>query len=176
MKYLAICFLCIFTYRLATNISNLIRINVYRKKYNQYLANQDPDFAENIIPIVHLFKIAGLSDITIPCVRPVGYGKLFEGHASLYKNLNVIQDDIVPGVLLCFSEAVGVFKHRIRETFSPLFWIQCVIFLPQKALAYVGVNGDSVIVKIMQLLYWLATPCLLIFRDNISQYILSLLS
>ena len=78
-------------------------------------------------------------------------------------------------MLKYLAEAKGTFKHRIIENFSPLFWIDCVLFLPRTVLEYMGVDGNGVITKVFQLLYWAAAPLLLVFRDKLSQYILSLI-
>ena len=172
MKYAAICFACIFIYKIAFNTCALIRINFYAKKYSKYLTAQNTDFIESTIPIKQLFGTAGLSEPRIPCVQPVGYGKIFEGHASLFSNMSVIREDIVANMLRCFAEARGVFKHRLFEAFSPLYWVNCIIFLPRRILEYLGIKGDSIAVRILQLLYWFATPPLLVFRDRINEWVL----
>lgn len=173
MKYLLICFACIFVYRLVANVSALIRISYYDKEYTMYLSHPERNFKENTTAVVQLFKKAGMTDLQIPFVQPMGYGQVLQGHTSFFSNIDNRREDVVSNMIGCLDEAKGTFKHRIFENFSPLFWIDKALFLPRTILEYLGVESNSLIVKLFQLLYWLITPLLLIFRDNIYQYIMS---
>lgn len=175
MKYLVICFACIFVYRLATNISAFIRISYYDKEYTMYLSHPERDFTKNTTAVVHLFKKSGMTDLRIPYVQPMGYGQILQGHTSFFSNIDNRREDVVANMIKCFSEAKGTFKYRILENFSPLFWIERVLFLPRTILEYLGVDGNSLIVKLFQLLYWIITPFLIFFRGNIYQHIISLI-
>ena len=176
MKYLIIGFVCIFAYRLITNISAFIRVKYYDNEYTMYLSHPERPFAENTSAVVQLFKAAGMKDRQIPFVQPVGYGQILQGHTSLFSNIENRREDVVANMMQCFSEARGTFKHRIIETFSPLFWINQILFLPRTILEFLGIKPESIIVKLFQLVYWLTTPLLVVFRDNICQYILSLIN
>lgn len=175
MKYWGICFICLFVYRLVTNVSALIRINYYDRKYTMYLNNPEKNYKENTAAVVQLFKKSGIPDLQIPFVRPMGYGQIYQGHTSFFDNIDNRRDDVVANMLKCFFEAKGTFKHRIFENFSPLFWIEQALYLPRTILEYLGVNGSNLIVKIFQLLYWIATPLLIVFRDRIYQLVISLI-
>ena len=175
MKTLIICFGCIFAFRLITNISALVRINYYDKKYTLYLSHSEIDFGQYTAALVQLFKQAGMKDRQIPFVQPMGYGQILQGHTSLFSNMNNLREDVVSNMLKCFAEAKGTFKHRIFENFSPIFWINQILFLPRTVLEYLGVSGESIFTKIFQLLYWIITPLLVIFRDNLCQYVLTLI-
>ena len=175
MKYFWICFGSLVAYRILTNVSALARLNYHSNEYDKFLKNPDIGFKENTAALVDLFKKANVSDHMIPYVQPMGYCQLLQGQASLFCNMDNLREEVVANMLDCFAEARGTFKHRILESFSPLFWVDQVLFLPRAALSYLGVSGDSVIVKLIQLAYWLITPILLIFRDNLYHYVLSLL-
>lgn len=173
MKNLLILFLCIFSYKLVHNLSCLIRVRYYDKKYSWYLSDSSVRFSENTDAIVYLFKSAGIADRLIPFTQPSGYGYLAQGNASLFQNIGNLREDTVIMMFECFSQAKGTFRHRIVEAFSPIYWIDCVIYLPRKIFEYLGLKEDSIVSKIFQLLYWIATPFLILFRDNFYQYILS---
>lgn len=175
MKYFALGFAALFAYRLISNISALARICYYDKKYTLYLSSSAINFKEYNSAVVQLFKKASLPDLQIPYVQPIGFGQLIQGNTSFFGNLDNRREDVVGGMLKYLAEAKGTFKHRIIENFSPLFWIDCVLFLPRTVLEYMGVDGNGVITKVFQLLYWVAAPLLLVFRDKLSQYILSLI-
>ncbi|MDO5785886.1 MAG: hypothetical protein Q4P20_12575 [Eubacteriales bacterium] len=173
MKYLAICFLALFGYRLITNICALVRVIHYEKKYMKYLSSQNTDFSEHTDSVVQLFKAAGVSDLLIPFTKPAGFGMVAHGSTSLFANIGNLRNETVAMMHNCFSKAKGTFRHRIVETFSPLFWINCVIFLPRRILEYLGIKGDSILVKLFQLVYWIVTPFLVAFRDEVYQHVIS---
>ena len=174
MKCLLICFAGIFLYRLVTNISALTRLNHYDEEYTMYLSHPERNFREHTAALVQLFKQAGVSDIQIPFVQPMGYGQILQGHTLLFSNMDNRREDVVANMIRCLAEARGTFKHRILESFSPLFWINQLLFLPRTVMAYLGVSGENIIVKLLQLLYWLITPLFVVFRDNLCKYIFSL--
>ncbi len=42
------------------------------------------------------------------------------------------------------------------ETFNPLYWIEAVINLPKQLLNYLGLPSESIVIKIAQLMWWIA--------------------
>lgn len=174
MKYALIFFGCAFLYRLITNLSSLIRLNYYSKQYLLYLADPAREFEENAVAVAKLFRASGLTDRMIHFVQPMGYGQLLQGQAYLFSNMENRREDVVDNMRTCFSSARGSFKNRIIENFSPIFWINCILFLPRTVLSYLGVSGESLLTKLFQVIYWIVTPVLVLLRDNIYQYILSL--
>lgn len=152
----------------------LIQLNYYGKKYTEYLSEQNFVFAEYTSSIVRLFKLAGVKNKLIPFTQPSGYGFLAQGNTYLFDNMGNLQEYPVGLMIQSFAEAKGTLKRHILENFSPIFWINCLLFLPRSIMEYLGVKGDTLIVKLFQLLYWFSTPFLLAFREQIYQYILSL--
>ena len=176
MKYILIGFGCAFLYRLAVNVSALLWLKHYEKKYSQYLSGVGMQYAENEAAVTKLFKDAGLADRMIPFVQPMGLGQILQGQTSLFNNMSNLREDVVSNMKLCFSSARGAYKNRIVENFSPIFWINCVLFLPRTILVYMGVSTDSFFSKLFQLIYWLAAPLLVALRDEIYQFILALMN
>lgn len=174
MKYLVLFFLTIFVYKLVNNISLLVRTNYYSKKYDNYLRDSKNEFVQNIPMTTKLFKAADLQECTFTVVEPVGYGRIKTSTVTHFINLANRREDIVAATLRCFDQAKAIFKHRLLEAFSPLYWIRGILFLPKQLFTYLGVSVDSVFVKIAQIIYWFVTPLLIAFRDNIYQYIISL--
>lgn len=173
MRYFLFALGCAFAYRLICNVRALLWLNFYSKKYRQYLENTEMGFAENEAAVTKLFKEAGLTDRQIPFVQPMGYGQILQGHTLLFSNMENRREDVVGNMLSCFASARGAYKSRIIENFSPIFWVNCVLFLPRSILAYLGVSTNSFFSKIFQLIYWLATPLLVLFRDNLYELILA---
>ena len=175
MKYFLIAFGCAFLYRLTVNVSALLWLKYYEMKYSQYLSGVGSQYAENEAAVAKLFIGAGLSDRTVPFVQPMGYGQILQGQTSLFNNMSNLREDVVANMKLCFSSARGSYKSRIIENFSPIFWINCVLFLPRTVLTYLGVSTDNFFSKLFQLIYWLSAPLLILFRDNLYELIRSLL-
>ena len=176
MKYILIAWVCAFLYRLTVNASALIWLNHYEKRYTQYLQDVTLGFTENTAAVTKLFKSADLTDRIIPVVQPVGFGQVLQGQTSLFNNMANRREDVVSNMIACFSTARGTFKNRITENFSPIFWINCILFLPRTVLEYLGISGESLIAKLLQLVYWVAAPLFALLRDEIHQFILTLIN
>lgn len=175
MEYLFFGFAFAFAYKIVVNVSALFRLNFYRRKYDDFLSNRITDFNEYAPAIRKLFKDAGIKDAWIPFVQPAGYGMLSKGNASFFSNLATTNGQCVELMIRGLSEAKGSFKGRLLEAFSPLYWANCVIYLPRKILEYLGLDTSGITCRILQIIYWLCTPLLVLFRDNIYQYIAELL-
>lgn len=174
MKYVVLFFLIILVYKLANNISLLVRTNYYSKKYEMYIRDAKNGFAKYTPMTVRLFKTADIQECTFAVVEPVGYGQIRSATVKHFINLANRREDVVSATLQCFDQAKAIFKSRLIETFSPLYWIRAALFLPKQLFTYFGVSADSVFLKVIQLIYWVATPLLIAFRDSIYQYIIRL--
>lgn len=171
MAYFLILFSCVWLYKLLSNISYLIRISFYNHRYNEFLKKQDYNFSVYTASVVPLFKQAGIREYTIPYVLPAGDGFVSTGHALIFENISNTREDVVQGMLSCFSVAKGTFKHRILEAMSPLYWINCILFLPRKIYEYIGIDAGKISCKLLQLIYWILTPLLIALRADLYQYI-----
>lgn len=176
MKPLLIVFISCFAYKLLANVSNFLRTRHYKELYLQSLTkNSSVDILEYKSAILQLFRTAGVEDSLISYANPTGYGMLATGTASAFQNIASNRQDVVVAIYRGFSEAHGTFKRRIFETFSPLYWVNCVVFLPKSLFCYLGIKSDSIFIKIFQLLYWLAAPALILIRQDVYQHIASLI-
>ena len=81
---------------------------------------------------------------------------LYRQHsASVFENVACNHQDIIPAVDVLFMKTKGVFRHRLRETINPLNWVLFVINLPSHTLKYIGLGEENVIMKFVQLTYWI---------------------
>lgn len=126
--------------------------------------------------IISLFKQANISDSYIPTVTPMGYGQLASFKASVMQNFPSAREDFALIISRMFNEAIGIYRTRIFETFSPIYWINCLIFLPKKSFGYLGLSQESIIIKVLQCFWWISTPIIIAFRTKITDYVLSLLN
>lgn len=165
-----------FLYKLIANFSRILLTKHYREKYLQYLAERREDFNLHSHAVKKLFSAADIGDCNLQICEPVGYGRLLTGYTSLFENMAVPRNDAAQLMLNCFSKAEGTFHTRLIECFSPLYWTECLIFLPRKVLSYLGVKNDGFLSRLFQILYWLTAPVLVIFRSEIYGYISQLIS
>lgn len=175
MKELLIAFAAIVVYKLISNLVNLLRCIYYENKYMEFLASRKFNFAEYTYPVKKLFQRAGIGDSSFQFAQPIGWGQLATGTARVTDNMNVLDDRVVANMATMFSVAKGTYKSRTLESLNPLYWIECVIFLPKKLMEYFGVSGEKSGVKILQVIYWILAPLLVGFRTQIYEYIANLI-
>ena len=143
---------------------NLWAIKRYWKQYADYLntllvdGNWQQSFDklnESQTEIVRLFEQANLAPKNISVVERMGYGYIGAGQVRAWDHLTNSRLDIIVSNQKSFHEAIGYFRARRNETFNPAFLIKCLVFWPRSVLAYLGLNKDSSLVKILQILVWL---------------------
>ena len=143
---------------------NLWAVKRYWKQYADYLntllvdGNWQQSFDklnESQTEIVRLFEQAGLAPQIISVVEPMGWGYIGTGHVKAWNYLTNSRFDIIVSNQKSFHEAIGYFRARRNEMFNPVFLIKCLVFWPRSVLAYLGLNKDSSLVKILQILVWL---------------------
>lgn len=159
----------------ALNAAKLSEAKKLREQYKTFLKNESESFSEYIPRAKKLFRDAGLSDVKIPAMQPVGYDKAVSLYASLVDNLGSRRSDFTASILPLFDEMVGVFKMRLKDSVSPRYWIETVLFLPQKALCYIGFK-ENALSRFLQIVYWFSVPLLVAFRSDIYEYITELFS
>jgi hypothetical protein len=146
--------------------------------YEGYLLRRGWDMHEHQQEIISLFKSAGLQNLKVPFVGMIG-----PTHESI--SLNGIFDGMMkftPGIShnmhSLFCQAKGVYKKRMRDSVNPFYWLEIIIFLPQKIVGYLGFNENSktivAISKTLKVLYWIfgfAIGLLYYFNDITIQII-----
>jgi len=74
--------------------------------------------------------------------------------APLRGIVNVLDSEFAGARVEMVYEAIGFCRDRLLETFNPAYWIEAVIYLPRKMLAYVGLSPESLAARILQVIYW----------------------
>ena len=173
--YALFIFFIFFIYKFISNTVSWLKIRYYRKRYINYITNPNFDFMVYTESITKLFQRAGIKQDLSKTCEYLGAGLFSPGKFSLFKNMGVLREDIPPKMINLFSRAEGAFRARALECFSPFYWIESLLFLPQKIIKYIGLNSDNVFSRISQILYWIIVTLLVAFRTNIYHYILELL-
>lgn len=146
----------LFFLRVIYNLYNFWLTKYYYKKYVEFVKNSKSWFVrEHKQKIVSLFERAGIEDCTLPNTELAGYGFVRTGNFSVFRNISILREDVVTVINGNFHEAIGVYKQRIIDTFNPFYWIESFFQLPTSILKYIGLKPQSIIVKILQILWWL---------------------
>lgn len=157
MLYLVYLFLAAIVLRIVVNLSKYMQSRYFFEGYKGYVTGTEEfNLLQHKSQILQLFKGAGVKDSYVSYVQPVGYGYIGTGNISVFQNLGNARQDIAFCVFTFFEESIGTYRRRMWESLNPLFWIDSLINLPRNLLAYLGVPPESVITRILQLVYWLA--------------------
>ena len=131
-------------------------------------------FMEHKPQIIKLFEHAGITNSLIHVVEPAGYGQLTSANISLFGNINNTREDIVGLTRKAFYEAIGIYRSRIFEAASPLYWVSFIIYFPKKSLKFIGVKGNNTIINIIQIIYWIVSVIITLLNVSEIKFITDL--
>lgn len=168
----------ILLYKFLTNVIRYFQVKRYMNRYLKWLhENGKVKFfvAEDKAIVKRLINRASVNDARVGYAEPLGYGQISRGMASVLENYPSNMASMAPLMVRMFEEALGVYKLRCFETFSPLYWIEFVIFLPKNLLVYLGVKSENISVKILQIIWWfvsvLAGTLGILYKDQFKSFI-----
>lgn len=178
MKKIIIFFLIISTYKVSTNLYYFFRIRHLSQMHLECLSDRAPNFPTYKAEIISLFKKAGVKNISIPITQSVGFGRAATFEADVFTNFPSAHSDISGGAVRMFYEAEGIFRQRIFETFSPVFWINSVVFAPKKLLEYLGFDENKSLFKacnvLLTFIWWVFGITIMFFLPKLKEIIIEL--
>jgi len=138
--------------KLLINYSKYYECKQYLDKYLKWVLNPDFKLSEHKSHVIKLFKDAGLENSTIQ------RGNVATGDVWVFEQFSSYADDeVVEKTREYFHQAIGVYRSRALEVFNPIYWIEFIIYLPKNIINYLGGPPESIITKIIQLIYWLGS-------------------
>lgn len=178
MKFLLI--LSIPLYKYLINNARLQKIEKLHKIFQTIVFEKNNNKVfETKSEVLELFKIAKINDVYIQISENLGYGYFSNGVVSVLNNYPSNEINFFQHQNIMFIEAIGVFKKRKKEAYSIFYWLDFLIFLPQKVLEYLNFPLNSVFIKILNFIFWvfstLLTLAITLFHEEIKNYILSIL-
>lgn len=173
MNKIIIIFLLIFAYKLVSNILYLVKIKYYKFLYDDFIENNSISIFQHKNHVVELFKKANISNNSYPITQFTGYNMVANGHTSVFTAFPTKDIRFLQPTELAFNNAIGVFRGRIFECLNPVYWVDCVLFLPKNILKYLNVSVESILVKFCQLIYWLVGIIVTLFSTDIANFIKS---
>lgn len=99
-----------------------------------------------------MLKRANIKDSFVADAEPIGYGHIVTRNISVMLNIQSKRQDIASLVNHQLIRAKGVYSLRIKECFSPIYWIECIVFMPRHLLDYLGIDKDKVGYKLSNVL------------------------
>ena len=161
-------FLVIVALKFLLNFSQLIKARKLRDRYFQSVQNTDDSFSDYIAPAKQLFQEADIPQIIV-------FDEILRHRVRVSENLLCHKLEFTVSALKMFDESISVFRMRMLESLSPAFWLKFVLFIPTHLMQYLKLPTESVFARTLQVLYWLTTPLLIVFRNDICAYIIALI-
>jgi hypothetical protein len=173
--------LAIFAYKFVDNLVKWFKCINLKDQYVDYLMTNNGvgKLLQSKKSVQDLILSAGVSDYKVPWTQPAGYGLVHTMQPSVLSQFPSRLEPFEQTTLRMFEEAIGVYKNRVWESLSPLYWINVVIWLPKRFLVYLGINDSNFTAKIInslfQFLYWLAGLAFIAYNDEFKLFLLAII-
>lgn len=127
--------------------------------------------------ILDYIKNSGVKDKYISITQPLGFGKVVSCRVSVFDNLLSYRSDIATTVRDLLLEAKGNYWYKFINSINPFYWIKLILYIPKNVLSGLGMDTDSLFIKLFQLVYWIIgivfTIVITVFPDEVKKLILS---
>lgn len=152
----------IVVFKATSNFFKYRRLTSLKDTYENYITQKSGwSVHENQQEIIELFKKAGLKDKTVLISEMVDPMHINNAYVSIFDNMMKFKGEIINNMHSLFCQAIGVYKRRCFDSINPLYWIDFLLFLPQKTIIYLGFNEGSktatAIIKTINVIYWISS-------------------
>lgn len=144
-------------------VLNIVNAAYLHSRYRLFLDWIGDDSVEKLKQLresktrtIALMKQAGISDMGLPISQPMGFGQVANMTIRMFEQYPSRIKAIASSTAEAFEVAIGTYKGRAIDAINPLYWISLVVYLPTRICSSLGAKADSIPVKILQGLYWLA--------------------
>lgn len=139
-------------------LSRIISLGVEYCNYVSTSGGNRFEIMKKLPELKKLFYEGGVEDINEIEAKHVGYGKILFFESSYFKNILILNVQIIRWVVGSFAEAEGVFRKKRKEAFNPIFWLEFFIYLPKNLMSFLQLNkyikDFRLMLKISYLVYW----------------------
>jgi hypothetical protein len=150
-------FVAVILIKAVINLHRLRRCQHYLEAYLAFLKKPNWDLVEHKSAVIKLFIDSGIHDYSVPYMPPPNVIKATIPFISVMNQFPTHSaGDVEQLTIRMFHEAIGVYRRRIRESFSPMYWLDFLIHLPKKVLTYLSVPAESLFIKFAQIIWWIA--------------------
>lgn len=168
-------FIIVVIYKVLSNTYCFFRIKYLSQKHLEWFSDKAPNFPTYKKEVISLFKKAGIKNISTPAIQPMGYNRVASFNADIFTNFPCTHPDIFNGAIRMFYEAEGAYRQRILEAFSPMYWVDSIIFAPRKLLDYLGLDENKLFFKacniLMTIIWWMTVFFISFYRGKINDIV-----
>ena len=163
--------------RFLININHYSYLKIAIHKHNQFIEGQickktekkkkrigqkaSNWIRENQLEIKKRTLNTGIQDQYQSYLEPLGHGHAQKQSISALDNLLVLNTKTLQSAQQILKTAKGHYKVQAFLSFSPLFWIELLIFLPRELFKMAGFEtkskGSQNAINIAQMLYWIVS-------------------
>lgn len=152
-------FAAVFCLRVAAFARRYWTICQLQRLYVEWIKDPSrPHLAGYTSRLQALMKESGTSDALVPGIELLGYGFVAKAKVPVVPNIARRDQRFIGANVTIISQVKGYFHDRLLENFSALFWLEYVFFLPKRVLAYLGLDQETALFKVVsgiaQLGYW----------------------
>lgn len=147
------------------NLYRYLRIKYYEEQHLRWISGESIEGILQTAPIVRkLIREAGIKDKYLPVAQPMGFGQLATFKSSILERYPTKLEVYAQEIYRMFQEAIAVYRSRMLNSLNPFCWINCIIFLPKSIIQYLGLSAESIITKILNLIWWLISGYFMLMR------------
>lgn len=150
---------------------HFFRLRYIKDKYFEWLlSGKDGDIIAGYSnELKMLLKKANIKDCYIPESELIGCGQVANFQLSAFEQFPSRRKDIASILFMLISRGLGVYKNNFYNSFNPIFWLEIIVYLPKGIFSYLGISDNTMIVKILQLIWWviggLITAAIALYPD-----------
>lgn len=150
--------LAIPAYKFISNAYYLWQTKKLHKEYLEWVlsGNNNVELYKRKFLFKDLINKADIKELLVPIVQNLGTGRIMEAQIPVSSQFPTKIESFYNPTRKVLLEAEGIFESRMQETFNPLYWVRLVMFLPKEATTYLGIKPEHMIVKIFQLIWFIA--------------------
>ena len=171
--------------KILLNLANAQYLNHQRNRYISWATKGiEADYIHLLrskVRVVRLIKAVNIATYGKHITQNIGLDHGISGFLDIYTQYpNTGIDECIMGMYQAFEESIGVYRGQAIDAINPLYWIRLIVYLPTNTLAVIGVDPNSIAVKILQGVYWAASACigmLLTFsKRNVIEWLIQFLN
>lgn len=144
------------------NLFYLMQCKRLLDEYKKWVSEDNWDMVEKKHQVVELLRGAGLEDLRVPRLQPMGYGQLASFEKSVFTAFPSNEADLIFSTIKSFHEAIGIYKNRMWNAINPVYWLKTFIFLPKKTFPYLGIKSEGLLLRFLQIVWWIFNAILVI--------------
>jgi len=150
-------FLALLAFRFAYYQVRLRKITTFGDRYRHYLRDESasPEWlVEHTNSFTRMMRECAAEAGTLTRLQEAGYGYLEPVRIAAEDNLGVRDPEVVTVTNRTILRIQGHYRAERNRTFSPLYWVEFLVFLPREVLRHLGVGSDKLAVRVSDLAWW----------------------